>query len=64
VSIEPFEKSPLIYFLGFQTCPHCRETVFAAEGAAVTADSVRYVWTCDLCGRGFTTEVALEEMAA
>lgn len=55
---EPCEKSPPIYFLGCQ-CPHCRETVFAAEGADVMMECVRYRWTCDLCGNGFTTEAQL-----
>ena len=26
-------KSPAVYFLGLETCPNCRETVFAAEAA-------------------------------
>ena len=64
MTIKPFQKSPPIYFLGCQTCPNCRETVFAAERADVRADSVQYLWTCDLCGHGFTTEAAFEAIAA
>ena len=64
MSVKTFEKSPTIYFLGCQTCPNCRETVFAAEGADVMQGCVRYAWTCDLCGHGFTTEAEFEAIAA
>jgi ribosomal protein S27AE len=60
-----FENSPPAYFLGCQTCPNCRETVFAAEGADVSAETVHYRWTCDLCGHAFSTEAKLvAEIAA
>jgi ribosomal protein S27AE len=62
--IPTIEKSPGIYFLGCQTCPNCRETVFAAEGADVTGDAIKYRWTCDLCGFGFVTESPFEEVVA
>jgi ribosomal protein S27AE len=52
-------QSPSIYFLGFQTCPNCKETVFAAEGADVADDAIRYRWTCDFCGHAFITEAHL-----
>ena len=64
MSVERFEKSPPVYFLGCQTCPNCRETVFAAEGADVMGGAITYRWTCDLCGHGFTTEAQFEEIAA
>ncbi|MEA2981961.1 MAG: hypothetical protein QOF09_3784 [Alphaproteobacteria bacterium] len=64
MSFQQFEKSPGIYFLGCQTCPNCREAVFAAEGANVTGNAIKYQWTCDLCGFGFVTEAPLEEVAA
>ena len=64
MSFQQFEKSPGIYFLGCQTCPNCRETVFAAEGADVTGDAIKYRWTCDLCGFGFVTESPFEEVVA
>ena len=64
MSVEPFHNSPPpIYFLGFQSCPNCRETVFAAEAAEVMPNSIRYRWTCDLCGHGFTTVADLERAA-
>ena len=31
----------------------------AAEAADLEADCIRYRWTCDLCGHGFTTEAEL-----
>jgi len=65
MSFLPHEKSPPIYFLGFQTCPNCKETVIAAGGADVADDAIRYRWTCDLCGHGFITEADLiSEVAA
>jgi ribosomal protein S27AE len=64
MSFQQFAKSPTIYFLGYQTCPNCREAVFAAEGADVTGDLIIYRWTCDLCGHSFTTDAAFEEVAA
>jgi ssDNA-binding Zn-finger/Zn-ribbon topoisomerase 1 len=64
MSFQQFSKSPAIYFLGCQTCPNCREAVFAAEGAEVTAHNVKYQWTCDLCNHSFTTDSAFEEIAA
>jgi hypothetical protein len=59
MSVEPIEKSQPVYFLGGEPCLNCREPVFAAEGADVMASSVRYRWTCDLCGHGFTTAARL-----
>ena len=41
MSFLPHEKSPPIYFLGFQTCPNCKETVFAAGGADVADEDRR-----------------------
>jgi len=52
-------KSPPVYFLGFETCPRCRETIFAAEAAEIEVDCIRYRWTCDLCGHSFTTQAEL-----
>ena len=49
----------LFIFFGFQTCSNCEETVFAAKGADVADDVIRYHWTCDLCGHGFITEADL-----
>jgi hypothetical protein len=57
-------RSPPVYFLGFEICLNCRETVFAAEAADLDADRIRYRWTCDLCGHRFTTEAGLSEEAA
>jgi ribosomal protein S27AE len=57
-------KSPPVYFLGLETCPNCRETIFAAEAADVEADCIRYRWTCDLCGHRFTTEAEFIAEAA
>jgi transcriptional regulator NrdR family protein len=49
-------KSPsFLRFQFFDQTPNCSEPVFAAEGADVMASSVRYRWTCDPCGHGFTT---------
>jgi hypothetical protein len=64
MSFQQFSKSPAIYFLGCQTCPNCREAVFAADGADVTSDAITYRWTCDLCNHSFTTDAAFEEIAA
>ena len=64
MSYQPFEPSPPIYFLGYQTCPSCRETEFAAEGAEVDNDAINYRWNCDLCGHGFSTITELAPAAA
>lgn len=64
MSFRTFEKSPPIYFLGFETCPNCHETIFAAEGADVDTDAINYRWTCDLCGHGFSTTTELAPAAA
>src|SRR4051794_11859141 len=40
MSFQQFTKSPPIYFLGCQTCPNCREAVFAAEGAEVKEEGI------------------------
>jgi ribosomal protein S27AE len=63
MSFQTFEKSPPVHFLACQTCPSCRETVFAAEGAEVTDDAITYRWTCDLCGHAFTTRAKLTAIA-
>jgi len=65
VSVESFKKPAPIYFLVYERCPNCRETVYAAEGADVMTNLVRYRWTCDLCGHAFATEAELvAEIAA
>lgn len=38
-------------------CPLCGEKMFAATASALIDDSsVRSLWSCDVCGCGFTTE--------
>jgi hypothetical protein len=64
MSFQQFTKSPAIYFLGCQTCPNCREAVFAAEGAEVKDEGILYRWTCDLCNHSFITNAAFEGVAA
>jgi hypothetical protein len=64
MSFQQFTKSPAIYFLACQTCPNCRESVFAAEGAEVKDESIVYCWTCDLCAHSFITNAAFEEITA
>jgi predicted nucleic acid-binding Zn ribbon protein len=64
MSFQTFEKSPPTYFLACETCPACREMVFAAEGAELTDDAIKYRWTCDLCGHAFTTQAELTGDAA
>jgi ribosomal protein S27AE len=64
VTLKRFTKSPPLYFLGFQECPACHEPVFAAEAAEMTQSTVRYRWSCDICGNRFESEAALVGVAA
>jgi ribosomal protein S27AE len=56
---KTLHKSLPIYFLDYQQCPKCSETVFASEGAELMTSIVRYRWVCDLCDHEFTTETVL-----
>ena len=64
ISFQSVTKSPPTFYLGCETCPNCREPVFAAEAADVTGHQVQYRWTCDLCGYRFTTEAQLDHDVA
>ena len=65
MSARSFDGMHASYFLAFQKCPNCRETIFAAEGAAFLPAAVKYTWCCDLCDHQFqTVEVIEQEDAA
>ena len=55
MAFEPHEGIHPSYFLGLQRCPNCKEEVFAAEGASLVPEGVRFAWCCDLCGYRFET---------
>jgi transcriptional regulator NrdR family protein len=50
--------------LGFQQCRSCKETIFAAVGAAPVPGGVLFKWHCDLCDHRFETVETIEEEAA
>jgi len=65
MSVPSFDGMHASYFLAFQKCPNCRETIFAAEGAAFLPEAVKYKWHCGLCDHQFqTVEVIEQEDAA
>jgi transcription elongation factor Elf1 len=47
------------YFLALHRCPKCNEDVFAAEGATLLPEGIRFEWSCDLCGHRFETDEAV-----
>jgi transposase-like protein len=53
-------------FMGFRSCPKCKETLFAAEAAVfVVGHRVQLHWKCDSCEYVFTssTETTSAEAA-
>jgi hypothetical protein len=52
------------YFLGFQQCRNCKETIYAAVGATLLPGSILFKWGCDLCDHQFETVRPVEEGAA
>jgi transcriptional regulator NrdR family protein len=61
MSAQSFDGMCAAYYLAFQKCPNCRETIFAAEGAALLTAAVKYKWRCDLCDHQFQTVEAIEQ---
>jgi hypothetical protein len=41
MAFQPYTGIARSYYLGFHRCPNCKEDVFAAEGATLTAIGLR-----------------------
>jgi hypothetical protein len=63
MAFQPHAGVHTSYFLGVQRCPQCMEEVFAAEGATLVPEGVRFEWCCDLCGHRFETAEAADATA-
>ena len=45
-------------YFAMPACPQCGDTLLAPEiSAHVNTREVRHIWSCDMCGHGFTTSV-------
>ena len=64
MSRRKFDGIHASYFLGFQQCRQCKETIFAAVGAAPVPGGVLFKWRCDLCDHQFETIQAADDIAA
>jgi hypothetical protein len=52
------------YFLAFQQCLNCKDTIYVAVGATPVPGGVLFKWHCDLCDHQFETVQSPEEGAA
>jgi hypothetical protein len=64
MSNRKFDGVHASYFLGFQQCRNCKETIYAAVGATRVPGGVLFKWRCDLCDHQFETVQSTEEGAA
>jgi hypothetical protein len=64
MSNRKFDGVHASYFLGFQQCRNCKETIYAAVGATRVPGGVLFKWRCDLCDHQFETVQSTVEGAA